>query len=202
MSMSIEQLGSYPPQLDEPDPTPRLHAAHGDVALLRWPAQTALRDQLAAQGVPRLLLIAHGCDAPVCVDELEDWAREPLDPVELDARTATLKRRAGHRALRPCIDDAGLVRVGDRWVDLPPVQLAVARLMVARLGRVVSAEQIQAACLDAGGSVHPKAVKATIGRVKSRLAELGLVLANVRDRGYLLEADPTGMAYDAQFGQD
>jgi len=158
-----------------------------DVALLRWPAQEARRESLEADGLPRLLLIARECLAPVCVDELEDWVREPLDSEELEIRASTLQRRARLRTLRPRIDDSGLVRVGKRWIDLPAVQLPVARLLVARFGRLVTAERIQAAYRDAGGSMHPKAVKAMIGRVKRRLAELDLVLTNVRDCGYLLE---------------
>ena len=146
-----------------------------------------MRDRLAADGVPRLLLISRSCPAPVCVDELEDWVREPLEPAELEARTATLQARARLAACRPRVDDSDLVRAGDRWVDLPPAQLAVARILIAQLGRVVTAEQIQAAHSAAGGSIHPKAVKAMLGRVKRRLAELDLTLTNIRDRGYLLE---------------
>jgi hypothetical protein len=185
--MSLEQLLS-PTDLNPPDPTGHRYPARCDVALLRWPAQEPRRAELAAADTPRLLLISRSCLAPRCVDELEDWVREPLDPEELEVRASRLQRRARLRALRPRVDDSGLVRVGPRWVDLPPVQLAVARLLLAHLGRVVPAEQIQAACRQAGASVHPKAVAAVVSRVKGRLLELDLVLTNVRDRGYLLEA--------------
>lgn len=179
--MSLEQR--VPSDSSEPRAPSRC-----DVVLLRWPAQEDVRERLETDGLPRLLLISHSCSAPVCIDELEDWVREPLEPSELEARAATLRDRARLAARRPRIDESGLVRVGDRWVDLPPAQLAVAKVLIARLGRVVNAEQIQAAHLNAGGSTHPKAVKAMIGRIKRRLAELDLELTNVRDRGYLLEA--------------
>lgn len=186
--MSLDQLLSSSTDLHTPVPTGHVGVARCDVALLRWPAQESARERLAAEDVPRLLLISRSCPAPPCVDELEDWLREPLDPAELEVRASRLQRRARLRALRPRIDDSGLVRAGVRWVDLPAVQLAVARLLITRLGRVVPVEQIQAACRSAGASVHPKAVHAVIRRVKSRLLELDLVLTNVRDRGYLLEA--------------
>jgi hypothetical protein len=179
--MSLEQR--VPSDISE-----RREPSRCDVVLLRWPAQEDVRARLETDGLPRLLLISHSCPAPVCPDELEDWVREPLEPAELEARTVTLRYRARLATCRPRVDESGLVRAGDRWVDLPPAQLAVARVLIARLGRVVTAEQIQAAHLNAGGSTHPKAVKAMIGRVKRRLAELDLVLTNVRDRGYLLEA--------------
>jgi hypothetical protein len=175
--MSLEQLARSEPS-----------AARHDVALLRWPAQEDQRARLEEDDRPRLLLLSRSCLAPVCSDELEDWVREPLDPDELEARTAKLRYLAGLRALRPRVDEHGLIRVGDRWVDLPPVQLPVASLLISRFGRVVSAEEIQAVYLNAGGSVHPKAVKAMVGRVKRRLSELDLVLMNIRDRGYLLES--------------
>lgn len=165
----------------------RLNFSRRDVALLRWPAQEDVRDVLAAADLPRLLLISRDCPAPACIDALEDWLREPLDPDELELRAARLQRRARLRAFRPQVDANGLVRAGDRWVGLPPVQQPVAELLISRFGRVVSGEQIRAAYLDAGGSMHPKAVKAMISRVKRRLSELDLVLTTVRDRGYLLE---------------
>jgi DNA-binding response OmpR family regulator len=178
--MTIEQIASPPPDL-----------ARLNVVLLRWPAQEHLREQLEAEGRPRLLLLSQECLAPVCVDDLEDWVREPLDHEELEHRGRTLEQRARLRGLRPRVDEHGLVRLGDRWIDLPPTQLPVARLLVQRLGRVVSAEEIQAAYVGAGGSMHPKAVKAMLSRVKRRMAEIGLVVTNVRDRGYLLEAEVT-----------
>ena len=177
--MTLEQLPTRPPEFARPN-----------VVLLRWPAQEQLREQLEAEGRPRLLLLTRECLAPVCADDLEDWVREPLDPEELERRGRTLERRARIRGLRPRVDEHGLIRVGERWVDLPAAQLPVARLLVTNLGRVVSAEAIQSAYVDAGGSIHPKAVKAMISRVKRRLAEVDLVLTNVRDRGYVLEAMP------------
>lgn len=187
--MSLDQLLSFPPDHHPLEPSRHQHVARCDVALLRWPAQSELRARLAAERAPRVLLISRSRAAPTCEDELEDWVREPIDPVELEVRVHRLRRRARLQALRPRVDDSGLVWVGAEWVDLPPVQLAVAQLLLARVGRVVPRAQIEAACLGAGASGHPKAVNAVISRVRRRLAELGLSLTNVRARGYLLEAD-------------
>jgi len=179
--MSLEQLA---PHISK--------ATHRGVVLLRWPAQEDLRAQLEADGLPRLLLLSRSCLAPVCLDELEDWVREPLDRDEIEIRSAKLEHLAGRCPSRPRVDEHGLIRVGGRWIDLPAVQLPVAALLISRFGRVVTAEEIQAVYLDAGGSMHPKAVKAMIGRVKRRLSELDLELTNVRDRGYLLEGGAPG----------
>jgi hypothetical protein len=157
-----------------------------DVALVHWPREEVARAELATRGAPRLLVVPAAAAPPTCVDPLEDWVREPVDPGELRARTATLARRAGAAADRPRIDHAGVVWVGGRSVALPAVQVPVARLLVSRFAQVVPGALIEAAYLQGGGSAHPKAVKAMIGRVRRRLAEVELCVANVRDRGYLL----------------
>jgi two-component system, OmpR family, response regulator len=175
------------PDPGRPTLTPAALTSRCDVAILRWPAQTERRDQLEVEGRPRLLLVSRACGPPECVDELEDWVRAPIDSTEVEARVERLAHRARLRASRPRVESSGLVRVGDGSVDLSPVQLAVARVLIARIGRVVSADEIQRACRGAGASVHPKAVKAVIGRLRARLSEVGLALTNIRGRGYLLE---------------
>lgn len=55
------------------------------MALVRWPLEQELRDVLAAEGRPRLLLI-EAWPAPVVVDSMEDWIKVPADPFEMSAR--------------------------------------------------------------------------------------------------------------------
>jgi hypothetical protein len=156
------------------------------VRLLPWPDEDHAREELAAAGVPRILLLAADAAPPENWDELEDWVRLPLDPEELHHRARTLRRRS--RATdRPCFDDDGLLRVGDRWVDLPAGPRAVVELLVDRFGHVVYGDELAETYLDAGGSAGESARKTMIVRVRHRLADLGLELHNVRDSGYLLD---------------
>jgi hypothetical protein len=156
------------------------------VRLVRWPDENDVREQLAAAGVPRILLIGSDAAPPEDWDELEDWVRLPLDPDELQHRARTLRRRA--RATdRPWFDDDGLLRVGERWVDLPSGPRAVVELLVTRFGQVVYGDELAKTYLDAGGSAGESARKTMIVRVRHRLAEVGLELHNVRDSGYLLD---------------
>jgi DNA-binding response OmpR family regulator len=157
-----------------------------DVARLRWPADETARAELAARGAPRLLVISPTGAPPECFDPLEDWVREPVCPDELEARVTTLARRATGRECRPSVDDAGVVWLGTSSITLSTAQVAVVRLLVTRFAQIVPAAHIQAAYRDGGGSTHPKAVKAMIGRVRQRMAELELSITNIRDRGYLL----------------
>jgi hypothetical protein len=165
------------------------------VRLLPWPGEDHARDELAAAGVPRILLLAADAAPPENWDELEDWVRLPLDPDELHHRARTLGRRA--RATdRPWFDDDGLLRVGDRWVDLPAGPRAVVELLVARFREVVYGDELADTYLDAGGSARESARKTMIVRVRHRLADLGLDLHNVRDSGYLLDwADDPGATF-------
>jgi hypothetical protein len=156
------------------------------VRLLRWPDEDHLRAALAASGRPRILLVGATAPPPEHWDELEDWLRLPLDPDELRGRVRTLRRRA-RAAERPWFDDDGLLRVGERWVDLPAAPRAVVALLVDRFGQVVHGADLAEAYLGHGGSAGESARKTMIVRVRHRLAEVGLDLHNVRDSGYLLD---------------
>jgi hypothetical protein len=156
------------------------------VRLLHWPVDDRTRADLASDGVPRLLLVAPGGAPPEDWDDLEDWLRLPLDPDELRGRARTLRLRALHDE-RPWFDADGLLRTGDRWVDLPTGPRAVVELLVARFGQLVPADVLAATYRRAGGSVRASARKALIARVRRRLAELELELHTVRESGYLLD---------------
>ena len=66
---------------------PALDADAVEVAMVTWPDGDGERARrLAADGVPRLLLVAGDAPPPCCSDELEDWAREPFDPAEVETR--------------------------------------------------------------------------------------------------------------------
>lgn len=161
--------------------------AGDEVPLLRWPAQEPLRRRLADAGAPRLLLLTADHPPPGDWDELEDWIREPVDLAELEVRRQTVRSRALLAQRRPWFDDAGLLRVGDDWVDLSPGQVPIARLLVEQLDRVVRHDELVAACAAAGVSTHATALKAAVGRLERRLAPVGLRLRSIRGRGYLLE---------------
>jgi DNA-binding response OmpR family regulator len=157
-----------------------------DVHLVRWPDQEDRRQELRQAGAPRILLLAGDAAPPEHWDELEDWVRLPFDPQELRSRARPLRDRA-RTAARPVLDREGLLRVGDRWVDIPAAQVPVVELLVAHFGDVVYAELIEKVYLEHGGSPQDSARKAMIVRLRRRLGEVGLTLHNVRDSGYLLD---------------
>jgi len=161
---------------------------YDDVAVIRWPSGENERRRLAAAGLPRLLLV-EGDHAPP--DEwagLEDWLREPADPVELYMRRERLRRRMEAQA-PVVLDDDGLLHRADRWVALSPHELILMRLLVARQGAVVSHKALIDAIGGEGRLDANRDVRSFVRGLRTRLAPLGLQVHNVRGAGFLLQAN-------------
>jgi hypothetical protein len=163
-----------------------------DVVLVRWPAEDARRAELADLGVPRLLLVDNDAAPPAPADCLEDWIRVPAPEHDVRTRVGALSIRAGHHRGTvpvPVLDEHGMLRVGDGWVSLPPVEARITSALVARLGAVVRREELAEAGWPEGAPGR-NALDVHVLRIRRRLAPLNLVIRTVRSRGYLLEAAP------------
>ncbi len=159
-----------------------------DVVLLRWPLEYGRRDELRRAGCPRLLLVEDGAPPPVTTEDLEDWIRFPADEVDLRARVEGLQRRVvGLAPPVPELDDDGVLRAGDRWVSLPPVEARLTAALLDRYGAVVSRENLSKAGWPASGAPGRNALDVHVLRLRRRLAPLELAIRTVRSRGYLLE---------------
>jgi DNA-binding response OmpR family regulator len=158
-----------------------------DVVLVRWPADSTRRDELSASGVPRVLLLEDGAPPPVARDDREDWIRIPAPDGDLQARVDGLRRRVEARTdPAPELDDDGVLRLGDRWVSLPPVEARLTTALLARFGTVVSRDALGRAGWPAG-SPGRNALDVHMLRLRRRLSPLKLAIRTVRSRGYLLE---------------
>ena len=161
-----------------------------DVTLLAWPDEDERRKRLSLVGGPRLLLIADGHAPPLVSDCLEDWIRVPAADEEVRARVEALTVRMGaHSHLLPALDPHGVLRFGDRWTALPPLEARLTEALLTRFGAVASRE----ALIRAGwpcGATGRNALDVHVLRLRRRLAPLSLAIRTVRSRGYLLEAAP------------
>lgn len=154
---------------------------------MRWPAEEQARASLAADGLPRLLLVEVG-QAPISADCLEDWLRVPATEADIQARLAGLQARFGvHHRRVPLLDDNGVLRVGDRWVSLPPVEARLMAALVERQGAVVSRESLARAGWP-DGSPGRNALDVHVLRLRRRIEGVELAIRTVRSRGYLLES--------------
>jgi DNA-binding winged helix-turn-helix (wHTH) protein len=159
-----------------------------DVVLVRWPADRVGRERLEADGVPRLLLVEDG-PPPPSTDCLEDWIRVPATDGDLQARLAGLRARSAmHGSPAPILDGDGVLRSGDRWVSLPPVEARLTAALLERFGAVVRREALARAGWPEGAPGR-NALDVHVLRLRRRLEQVGLVIRTVRSRGYLLESE-------------
>lgn len=163
-----------------------------EVTVVPWPTNDSLRFDLAAQHLPRLLMIPSDADPPELLDDLEDWVRESAQPSDLVARWRLLSTRwleSGGSV--PILDEGGLLRYGKRWVVIPDVQLGVVGLLIGRLNKVVPKADFAAAYSACGGSDHPSSIRTLICRLGARAEDVGLELVTIRGRGVLLATTPS-----------
>jgi len=161
-----------------------------EVALVRWPDEADRREALRQGGHPRVLLLLGGNPPPTPVDDLEDWVRAPASEADLRARVEWLSRRLSTRPAptvdRPVLDDDGLLRTGEGWVPLPPVESRLAAALLDRYGAVVSRDTLSRAGWPQGAPGR-NALDVHVLRLRRRLTPIGLVIRTVRSRGYVLE---------------
>lgn len=160
------------------------------VAVLRWPDEADRRAAMRDDRLPRLLVIAAGDAPPDDLDLLEDWVTSTADEQEIGFRIAALTARAasGHApAPAPTIDDDGVLRHGDRWVALGPIEARLARELTGHVGELVPRPTLEAVAWE-GKPVRTNTADRQLHRLRGHLAAVGLVLITVRGRGYILEA--------------
>ena len=123
----------------------------------------------------------------------DDYLLKPFDFQELEARLNALLRRT--QAERSGWLEAGRLRL-DRaarqaFLDLEPLSLSarevgVLELLMSRLGRVVSKEQL-AEHLSQDEEIGENAVEVYVHRLRKKLEAVGIEIRTLRGLGYLLE---------------
>ena len=160
---------------------------------MRWPEDEGHLEQLRAGHFPRLLLVEEDAPPPLTADPYEDWVRLPASETDVHARVETLRTRLnGSPRLEPTLDRHDVLRFGDAWVSVPPVEARLLRRLIERYGSVVSREVLT----HIGWPEREpgrNALDVHVLRLRRRIEPVGLVVRTVRSRGYLLEASvPAG----------
>lgn len=147
------------------------------------------------------------CVGAVCAGAARDEGVD--DPVEPSlGRLGLMIRALGDRLedRRRTVELAGVdlvvqgfaVSVGDRVVELPPLEQAVFSMLVERPGAVVSRPHLLRAVWGTAGA-DPHVLEATITRLRRRLGPCGSAVRSISGRGYRLDV-PAPVAASAAPG--
>ena len=184
--------------------------ALGQLALTRYDVVVLDRDlpgvhgdevcrQLAAARSPsRILMLTAAGSLSDRVEGLDlgadDYLAKPFDFPELTARVRALGRRVGD-PLPPVLHHGDLkldpgsrtaARAGQR-LALSAKEFAVLEYLLARAGRVVSAEELLERVWDEAADPFTTAVKKTMHRLRAKLGDPP-VIDTVREGGYRIGA--------------
>jgi two-component system OmpR family response regulator len=156
--------------------------------ILAWPAETRRREELRADGVPRLLMLEAGTPPPPVEDDLEDWIWLPADEQNVFARLRHLAARQPHPGLdRTAVQvfDDGLAWIAGRRLHLPPAEAAILRHLSDPPERLCTREELERVAW--GGVPHQRrSLDSRIFVLRRRVAPHGLTINAVRGRGFVL----------------
>ncbi len=171
-----------------------------DLGLPKMPGLEVLR-RLRARNSTLPVLILTAADS---VDErvkgldlgADDYMAKPFALNELEARVRALTRRGAgggptvvrHGAL--AFDQVGRVaRINDQVLDLSARELGLLEVLLQRLGRLVSKEQLVDHLCEWGEEVSLNAIEVYVHRLRKKLEAGGVRIVTVRGLGYCLEKE-------------
>jgi len=127
----------------------------------------------------------------------DDYMAKPFSLQELEARVRALTRRGmggtSHTIRHgPLVyDQAGRVAtLNDRMVELSARELGLLEVLLQRVGRLVSKEQLVEHLCEWGEEVSNNAIEVYIHRLRKKIEKGPVRIATVRGLGYCLEKIP------------
>ncbi len=136
-----------------------------EVVAIRWPEEREDAARLAAAGVAVLYLVEADDDPPVPTGCLEDWVRIPGEERDLRARLAALELRAELHHAPPFVDDDDRLHHGGKVVALSPIEARLAAALTARLGAVVSDQELLDVLRE--DRAMPTTLRSEVGHLRS-----------------------------------
>lgn len=123
----------------------------------------------------------------------DDYMVKPFELAELEARVRALTRRsAGTTPTIQCglltYDQVGRVaQMGAQPLDLSARELGLLEILLTRMGRLVSKDQLVDHLCGWGEEVSHNAIEVYVHRLRKKLEPGGVKIATVRGLGYCLE---------------
>lgn len=131
----------------------------------------------------------------------DDFMAKPFALSELEARVRALVRRAmgaGSNVVRlgDLVYDQGgrTATLHGQSLDLSARETGLLEVLLQRVGRLVSKEQIVDHLCEWGDEVSHNAIEVYMHRLRRKLEGAGIRIATVRGLGYCLERPPEGVA--------
>src|SRR5947209_1614398 len=109
-----------------------------DVVVVSWPEEASRIEGMAADGVPRLLLVGPDADPATHDDPLEDWVRLPPEDHHVRTRVAVLRDRASRVGAEPPLGEDGRLSYRGEWIALSRTEAGLAAALLEDFGSVVS----------------------------------------------------------------
>ena len=174
-----------------------------DLGLPRMPGLEVLRRLRARNSALPVLILtaADGVDERVKGLDLgaDDYMSKPFHLNELEARVRALTRRGSgggptvvrHGSL--AYDQVGRVAsVGEQVLELSARELGVLEVLLQRIGRLVSKEQLVDHLCEWGEEVSNNAIEVYVHRLRKKIEPSGVRIVTVRGLGYCLERPASG----------
>ncbi len=123
----------------------------------------------------------------------DDYMVKPFELAELEARVRALTRRsAGTAPTIQCghlsYDQVGRVaNIGGQALDLSAREIGLLEVLLTRMGRLVSKDQLVDHLCGWGEEVSHNAIEVYVHRLRKKLEPGGVKIATVRGLGYCLE---------------
>lgn len=123
----------------------------------------------------------------------DDYMAKPFELAELEARVRALTRRsAGVAPVIQCgaltYDQVGRVAcINELALDLSAREIGLLEVLISRMGRLVSKDQLVDHLCGWGEEVSHNAIEVYVHRLRKKLEAGGVKIATVRGLGYCLE---------------